>query len=127
MLRCTLRRDRTGLKAFFPLFELQTSKQQKPLLFAQKQAGNKTSNYRIATTREGLESKGPDYVGKVRSNFFGTDYVLFDAGDNPKKLPHTARPRRALGEVHYENRFLCSSGPKRIEAYIPDPSSEGPG
>jgi tubby-related protein 1 len=61
------------------------------LLFAKKQAGNRTSNYRIFTSKEDT-----NFVAKLRSNFFGTDYNLYDNGDNPKKNKKTNRPRKRL-------------------------------
>ena len=47
------------------------------LLTGKKRTGNATSNYMIKKGTKG-------YLGKVRSNFLGTEFSLFDEGD--KKL-----------------------------------------
>lgn len=46
---------------------------------AKKRACNNTSNYIISLSREDLE-KGDNFIGKVRSNFMGTEFVLYDHG-----------------------------------------------
>lgn len=50
-----------------------------------KKAHNKTSNYYIASDRAGLEEQiGPTFLGKLRSNFMGTEFTIYGPGKNPK-------------------------------------------
>ena len=32
-----------------------------------------------------MKAEGSMYVGKVRSNFFGTEFAIYDGGENPTK------------------------------------------
>lgn len=55
------------------------------MMGAKKRSGNATSNYLISTNRNDLISKGDNYIGKVRSNWMGTEFIGYDAGCNPDK------------------------------------------
>jgi hypothetical protein len=41
---------------------------------AKKRPGNATSNYLITADKNDMEASGPNYLGKVRSNFMGTNF-----------------------------------------------------
>lgn len=47
-----------------------------------KRGQNKSSNYMINMERHGTK-EGGGYLGKLRSNFMGTDFVLYDKGGSP--------------------------------------------
>ena len=53
---------------------------------AKKRPANATSNYIISTDSEKMEKSTAAYLGKVRSNFLGTEFVIFDTGANPKQV-----------------------------------------
>ena len=46
---------------------------------------NATSNYMITIEQKKFEKDSNGYLGKVRSNFLGTEFCIFDAKENPKK------------------------------------------
>ena len=52
---------------------------------ARKRSGMKTSHYLISMSDKDLERKSDNYLGKVRSNFLGTEFNVWDHGMNPKK------------------------------------------
>lgn len=54
------------------------------LLTAKKRPKNKTSNYIIGSSRDKLTKKSPFFLGKLRSNFLGTEFNIYDNGNNPK-------------------------------------------
>lgn len=54
------------------------------LLAAKKRTGNATSNYIISSDNEKMDKSAAGYLGKVRSNFLGTEFLIFDTGANPK-------------------------------------------
>jgi len=68
----------------FPKYILKLSEGEKFLLSGKKRSGNKTSNYMVSIEQDS-KKKGKGYLGKVRSNFMGTEFVIYDNGDNPKK------------------------------------------
>ena len=53
---------------------------------AKKRSGNTTSNYLISSDRNNLETKGDNYIGKLRSNWMGTEFVGYDSGYNPDRV-----------------------------------------
>lgn len=63
------------------------------LMSAKKQVKNKTSHYTISLDqlsshhhKYSPEPNSNSYLGKVRGNFSGSDYLVFDDGINPKDL-----------------------------------------
>lgn len=46
---------------------------------------NSTSNYMITIETKKFEKESSGYLGKVRSNFLGTEFSIFDSKENPKK------------------------------------------
>jgi tubby-related protein 1 len=48
---------------------------------SKKKSLNKTSNYAIYSNKD---EKKENFVGKVRSNFLGTEFLFYDTGVNPK-------------------------------------------
>ncbi|PNI29162.1 TULP2 isoform 3 [Pan troglodytes] len=115
MMQCYLTRDKHGVdKALFPLYYLylETSDSlQRFLLAGRKRRRSKTSNYLISLDPTHLSRDGDYFVGKVRSNVFSTKFTIFDNGVNPDRehlIRNTARIRRELGAVCYEQESLLS-------------------
>ena len=52
---------------------------------AKKRLGNKTSNYLISTDKNQFDKNQKSFIGKLRSNFMGTEYNLYNQGENPKR------------------------------------------
>jgi len=48
---------------------------------SKKKSLNKTSNYALYSNKD---EKKENFVGKVRSNFLGTEFLFYDTGVNPK-------------------------------------------
>ncbi len=46
---------------------------------SKKRPNNKTSNYLISKKENDLARDSPNYLGKLRSNFFGTEFRVFGA------------------------------------------------
>jgi len=67
-----------------------------------------------------LEKKSSGYLGKVRSNFLGTEFHLYDTGENPKKAKSLEKIRTQLGAVIYESNLLGARGPRKMRVLIPD-------
>ncbi len=42
-----------------------------------------------------------NFVGKVRSNFMGTEFTIFDKGEAPQKASSEATSRAELGQIVY--------------------------
>ena len=83
MLQCTIHRDKKGFARFFPKYTLTLSEGGRFLLNGKKRSA-RTSNYMI-TYDQKCNRKGAGYLGKLRSNFLGTEFNIYDWGENPKK------------------------------------------
>ena len=55
------------------------------LLAARKRKKNKSSNYLISLDKDDLARQSGNFFGKLRSNFVGTEFQLYDKGINPEK------------------------------------------
>lgn len=102
MLQCSISRKKSGLSRIYPKYYMHTSENNTFLLAAKKRANNRTSNYLISMKKDALSVKSPYYMGKVRSNFMGTRFTMYDIGLNPKhKGANLMNSREELGVVYY--------------------------
>lgn len=130
-VECCITRNKRGMKGkMYPVYELYLENPKKMLLCAKKRTKNKTSNYLISMDKNQMDKESASYMGKVRSNFVGTEFTIYDAGVNPKNLNETEESahrtvREELGAVLYESNILGSKGPRRMTVVIPvvDPNT----
>jgi tubby and related proteins len=73
------------MNRFWPKYTLSLSSTNQFLLTGKKRAGKTTSNYLISMDQDKVAKDGSGFLGKVRSNFLGTEFSVFDAGSNPEK------------------------------------------
>ena len=93
-VQCTITRHKSGMNRFWPKYILSLSQTNQFLLTGKKRSGNKTSNYMISMDQEKVGKKGSGYLGKVRSNFLGTEFSIYDTGENPDKAKSPENIRR---------------------------------
>ncbi|RKP23777.1 hypothetical protein SYNPS1DRAFT_24148 [Syncephalis pseudoplumigaleata] len=82
-LLCSIVRRRDGKNRFYPTYELYRDDHQDqgvPLLKARKCRQTGGSRYEIVVCDQNQKER---VVGKVRSNFIGTAFVVYDNGRNP--------------------------------------------
>ena len=102
LLQCSIRRDKSGFNRLFPKYYMQTSEGLNFLLAGKKRAGNRTSNYMVTMDQKDFNTKSQSFLGKVRSNFLGTEFMVYDTGLNPKrKGANPSNVRSELGIVLY--------------------------
>jgi len=94
------------------------------LMCGKKRSGQKTSNYLITMSEEDLRRSSSSYLGKLRANFVGTEFRIYDNGSNPDDVdgddPETsAAARQELGVVQYESNVMGSRGPRRMQVGLP--------
>ena len=96
---CSIRRDSRGIK---------------------KRANSQTSNYLISMNQDELSTRNPAYLGKLRSNFLGTQFVIYDTGLDPSKKAATPETiREELGVTLYESNLLTNKGPRKMRVLLP--------
>ena len=98
-VRCTIARNKGGFNRLFPKYTLALSDGNKFLLNGKKRTAQTTSNYLISLEQEKLSKEAQGYLGKVRSNFLGTEFYIFDTGDNPDKAKTAEEIRCQHGVV----------------------------
>jgi len=92
-----LKRHKHGIMStLYPSYECFLEEVDRPffLMSAKKRTKNKTSNYTISllsmqallksNSEASHTSEDPNYLGKLRSNFSGSEFVGYDAGVNPR-------------------------------------------
>ena len=119
ILEWTIARNKSGFNFWNPKYTLILSDGERFLLNGKKRGGNKTSNYLITLDQDNLKKKGKGYLGKLRANFMGTEFIVYDQGENPKSTKDPEQIRRELGTVLYESNVLGSKGPRKMRVLIP--------
>jgi tubby-related protein 1 len=90
------------------------------LLAGKKRANSQTSNYLISMNQDELSTRNPAYLGKLRSNFLGTQFVIYDTGLDPAKKTATPETiREELGVALYESNLLTNKGPRKMRPLLP--------
>ncbi|RUS90758.1 hypothetical protein EGW08_001469, partial [Elysia chlorotica] len=126
-MKCRITRDKRGVdRNIYPTYFLhleQDNGRKVFLLAGRKRKKSATSNYLISTDPTDLTRNGDAYCGKLRSNLLGTQFTLFDNGDNPRKAaPHGAR--QEMVAMAYETNVLGFKGPRKMTIIIPGMTSE---
>ena len=79
----------------------------------------------ITIDQQKFEKDNLSYLGKVRSNFLGTEFEIFDSKENPKKVATKDDGRRQYGVVQYETNVLGAKGPRRMKVLLPMVNRDG--
>lgn len=129
MVQCYIQRRKHGMARLFPTYEVYLKDGDQFLLAARKRMNNKSSNYLISLDKDDLARQSGKFFGKLRSNFIGTEFVLYDKGVNPEKVgkmnqPH-AELRQELACILYKQNMIGSRGPRRMKVMVPDVDESG--
>jgi hypothetical protein len=119
ILECTILRNKSGFNFWNPKYTLVISDGERFLLNGKKQSGNKTSNYWVTLDQDNMKKKGKGFLGKLRANFMGTEFVIYDDGENPTKTKNIDEVRNEMASVLYESNVLGSKGPRKMRVIIP--------
>jgi len=118
-------RKNTGIDKLYPKYYMYIEKSNRFLLAAKKRAGNTTSNYLITTDKDEFEKESSLSIGKLRANFMGTEFNIFDKGKSPSDSNNYLEVRQQSGAIHYDTNLFGMSGPRKMKVYIPDPKDDG--
>jgi len=131
MVQCYIQRRKTGLARLFPTYEIFLKDGDQFLLAARKRKKKKSSNYVVSLDRDDLGRHTGSFFGKLRSNFIGTEFTLYDKGVNPEKLDKSQlegsqiQVRQELGTVLYKQNVLGSRGPRKMKVMVPTVNEQG--
>ncbi|ETK89133.1 hypothetical protein L915_06710 [Phytophthora nicotianae] len=121
-IRCYVERDRQGLNRLHPVFRLYLESGKQFLLSAQKRVSSKTSNYLLTMEQNPTTRRSNLIVGKLRANWSGSEYTVYDGGMSPSKTALEANVRNILGAVEFSYDDM---GPGRLAVQIPHVQSNG--
>lgn len=127
IVQCYIKRNKSGpSNKLFPLYTLHLKRGDVFLMASKKRPKNKTSNYLISSEVSDLNKGSNNYVGKLRSNFMGTEFQVFDDGVNPKDCDpdelssSNGQVRNELAVITYAANVLGSKGPRKMQVAIPE-------
>ena len=116
MVQCLIKREK-GALGLWPIYRmyLQRDNGDVFVLAARRRKGVLSEGHSFLISRDEKDlEKGPNYVGKLRSNLIGTEWMLYDSGANPVKLQKALNSPRRSGSAER----LPSDGPRRELAYL---------
>eukprot|EP00898_Chlorokybus_atmophyticus_P001447 jgi/Chlat1/2302/Chrsp17S02594 len=100
------------------VYDLYLSETDAYLLSARRRPWKPTTNVVISADR--AASLTGSRVAKLRGNFTGTEYVLYDAGDNPVRRGGTLKPRAELaGVIYTPSLSRVAGGPRHLTVLVP--------
>ncbi|KAG2499031.1 hypothetical protein HYH03_003216 [Edaphochlamys debaryana] len=121
-VQCVIVRDRGSAK-MYPRYALFLEEGRRFLLSARKRKKQTTSNYIISMDYEDLSRESGSFFGKVRANFVGTEFTVYDRGVKTGKSGN--EERQELGAVTYQYNVLGTRGPRKMMAAIPAVDATG--
>jgi len=130
MLECRIIREKSGLSKFYPKFVFETDSGVF-LAASKKQTKNKTSNYLITMDTNDLNKKNESYLGKVRSNFLGSEFTAFGPGRNPKEIEASDvdadQVREEFVSIAYSSSLFGKKprGPRKMSITMPAVTNSG--
>jgi len=122
MVQCRVHREASGMDRLYPHYNLILEEGNSFLLAARKRKKSKSSNYLISLDKNDLSRDGNNFMGKLRSNFVGTEFVMYDKGVSPSTDGTTAADtnlRQELGVILYGSNILGFKGPRKMSVIIP--------
>lgn len=124
IVECFIMRKKEGLLNKFPKYELRLDDSMKRnnmfLMAGKRNLVSKSSNYWISSDRMHMDTNSSSYLGKVRSNFIGTEFVIYDNGVNPSRQTTGGKrgARRELGAVIY-GANIGGNHPREMTVVLP--------
>ena len=125
--KCYIRRIRRGIFSGC-CYHLYFKDEEKAIMTSYKRSQKQTSNYLIrmvtSPSNEQLDEDEGEVIGKLRSNFLGTEFTIYDEGVNPKYIEqdtyssYTGNARSELGAILYAPNIMGSKGPRKMAVSI---------
>merc|ERR1712046_468935 len=84
VVQCYIRRNRSGTNKMWPVYSVYMKEGDRFLMCSKKRPKNRTSNYLISMGDGDLHKGSPNYLGKLRANFAGTEFWINPATGGPE-------------------------------------------
>ena len=114
-IECSIKRNKTIKNVLFPEYRIYLrssdgGKTELCLMTSKKRAGSTTSNYLISMGRNDHDRSSESVIGKLRSNFLGTEYHIYDDGKNPEFDESHYDEKNDGGEITDRSEIRCELG-----------------
>lgn len=123
VIKCRITRDKRGVdRGMYPTYYMHFERDDGKKIFllaARKRKRSKTSNYLISIDPIDLNRDGEHFTGKLRANLLGTQFTVYDNGNNPNKGIYDDRLRRELIAIIYDTNILGFKGPRKMSVIMP--------
>lgn len=118
----TILRKKCGFAGMYPKYFIYDSDYHTLFSNAKKMPGNKTSNYLISCEEDVFSKDHSSFVGKLRSNFKKSKYLIYDNGENLGKNKNIGldQVRCELGFVGYDLKGGQHNGTRSVTVAIPE-------
>ena len=123
-VKCYIRRFKDGKAKMFPEYRVYLQEGDIFLMTSKKRAKKRSSNYLISVERNDYDKQSGNIVGKLRANFLGTEFQIYDSGKNPKRFDpffdevNKDITRSELGAVLYTSNLLGNRRPRKMQVCI---------
>jgi hypothetical protein len=127
VVQCYIKREKSG--NFFTkmlssaVFSMMLTGSDRFLLAGTKRTANKTSNYLVSMDKRDLARDSAAFLGKVRANFLGTEYQMYDDGESPES--RSGELRQELGVLCFAPNVMGSRGPRKMRVAVPKVTADG--
>jgi tubby-related protein 1 len=118
-----VRRHKGFMNLFTPEYRVYLRSGHIFLMSSKKRPKKPTSNYLISMNYDQLKGSA-SILGKLRSNFLGSEYQIYDSGRNPKHTDpffeenRDVQTRSELGAVLYGTHWLGTGEPRKMSVCI---------
>lgn len=125
-VRLCVMKNNTGLvKKFYPEYKLYLRDNDRFLMAGKKMQLMRSAYYLISTEVQVTNRKTAGCLGKLRSNFQGTEFDLFGIGENPKKRVPFDQVRAQHAAVIYDLMGIKEGrGRCRMDVLLPKASND---
>jgi len=89
------------MERLYPKYYVSINNNEKFLMAGRKRPNNTTPNYIITMDNEVFDKNSNLYLGKLRSNFLGTEFQIYNTGKNPDDTKNFDDVRAHLGCIKY--------------------------
>jgi tubby-related protein 1 len=127
IVQCHIKRNKSGRNKTFPEYVLSLRDQDRFLMCSKKRRHQKTANYLISMQRGDMDKSSENTLGKLRANFLGTEFTVYDNGVNYKDAfaEQDQDIRQELGLVLYAKNVLGSKAPRKMKVCVPTVDRSG--
>ena len=118
VIQCYIKRNKSGTNKLYPTYSVYMKEGDRFLMTSKRRPNNTTSNYLVSMELGDHNKNSSNYIGKVRANFVGTEFQIYDNGINYKDAGSGGEVRKELGCVLYASNVLGSRGPRKMQVCI---------